>query len=487
MADFGLFQTGAAGYPLTSSTTNSLLRDADPALFYVLDYFQSVLTTYVQPRLLAEVARTPVIANIAGVVAQFLPLDPAPFLQEQQVRFPLLAVYRVKEKYTGKSVTWNDDVSMWKVAYVLPPLTGAQRERILPTLRAVAKTLQNRIENMFDPSYASGVSPWALANIEAIQLMEGEYGDWQGAGNLSFPSWIGTLEVKERDIEAATQWANSFTGVDAEIDLTTANQPPALDLSDVKSDFVDPTTLATLASFHRADAGISAGTDASKVGGWADQSVGAVSLSPGGPSSQPFLIKNALTLPNGTTKPAVRFDGLATYLSGTVTALANDAGKTYVVLFRLWDTALRSSILLHTANTANTTLSLEANTLSSAGGRLGFFATGSSFDGNALTDTGWHVAVIRVSSTTAGGTVSATTTLQIDGGKQVLTTVSGAGTWLSMATANLLAVGGLPSNIAATAAHCDVGVVMTFSSSLTDAAAALAVSYCRQWAGLPIT
>lgn len=482
MVDYAQFQTGASSYPLTTSTTNSLLKDADPALFYVIDFFASVITTYVGPRLLAEAANAPAIAGITSAVMQVLPMDPGELLQEQQLKFPLLAVYRQKDVYQWKSASWNDDASTWRVVYVLPPLTGGQRERVLPALRAVAKTLQNRIENQQDPAYQSGASPWALANLESIELVSGEYGAFAGTGNLRFPAWTGTLMVKERDIEAANQWTNTFTGIDAEIDLVTPNYPPVADVADFALTFVDPTTIPTLVSFHRADAGITAGTDASRVGAWSDQSASGITLSAGGPSNQPILVKSGVTLPSGTTKPVIRFDGSSSYVTGTATALGVDTGKTYVVLFRLYDTGFRSSIVLQSGGSANTTLSIEA----SVNGKLGLAATGSLLDSVEPSDAAWRIAVVRVSSTAAGGTVTTTTNFQVDGQSKPLTVTSGAGTWSTLVGATSLIVGGLPSALATTAAHCDVGVVMTFSSALSDSDAAKAVTYCRQWAGLPL-
>ena len=47
------FGYGGAVYPLTSSTTNSLLRDADPALFYVLEFLSWGLGHYLDARITA--------------------------------------------------------------------------------------------------------------------------------------------------------------------------------------------------------------------------------------------------------------------------------------------------------------------------------------------------------------------------------------------------------------------------------------------------
>ena len=210
MADYGTFKYGGATYPLPSSTANQLLLDADPSLYYVLDYFQSVLNTHMSARLLAECAKSPVIAAVTSAVMAVCPYDPTPFLQEQQFRFPLLAVYRKKDKYIWKTIGVWDDASEWCVDYILPPVTGGQMERINPILRSTGVILRNRIETKMDPSYQAGIDIWAKANLEEITLDEASYGGFAGTGNQMFPAWRGKLIVKECD---------SFVGVDASLQV----------------------------------------------------------------------------------------------------------------------------------------------------------------------------------------------------------------------------------------------------------------------------
>jgi hypothetical protein len=486
MSNFGVFAHGGANYPLPSSADgHTLLQDADPSLYYALQYFQSVINTYVGPRLLQEVLSAPLITNITSAVAQIVPYDPTPYLTQNQFVFPLLAVYRVKDTYKWLAQSWMDDASEWKIQYILPPLTAGQAERIGPILRAVGITILNRIENMFDPSFMSGALVWALANLEAIDLREATYGRWDAGNNLWFPTYMGTLVVKERDMPVAGQFP-PLAGIDAEIDSAGAGSP-VLDVSDFGVSFVDPTTIPTLTALYTADAGVTAGTNASLVGAWADQSANGLTMAPGAPANQPYLLQNAITLPNGKTKPAIRFDGSVTYLQATTATLANDAGKTLVALYRLTDTAKRSTILAHSlvGDTGNRTTAIEANTLGTAGGRQGFFANTSAFDTTITTDTSWHVVVIREANTTTSGTILTATTYNFDGAAPAkLTLNTGVGTWQTMAASNLLLVGGLPSVLSTTAASCDVGVVMAFTSALSDSDAAKAALYCRQWAGL---
>jgi hypothetical protein len=223
MTDYANFKHGGVSYPL-AITADPLLKSADPAMYYALDYFQSVLNTYLGPRLLAEASRAPAIASITAAVSSVLPMDPLPYLQEQQFKFPLLAVYRKSEKFSQLTAAVGQDDSEWCVDYILPPLTGGQLERINPALRAVGQILYNRIENMMDPDYADGAAIWTLAGIAKIELTEASYGAFSGTGNLVFPAWRGKLTVKEVATLTGTGSASDnledLKGVDNEVDLT---------------------------------------------------------------------------------------------------------------------------------------------------------------------------------------------------------------------------------------------------------------------------
>lgn len=233
MAENGSFKYGGAVYPLPSSTANPLLKDADPSLYYVIDYFQSVLNTYMAPRLMAEVARTPVIPNITAAISYVVPYDPLPVMEQLQLKFPLLAVYRRKDKFNWKTIAYWDDVSEWCVDYILPPLTAGQKERIEPILRSVGPILLNRIENMSDPFYQSGAPVWQLAGLEAITLDEANYGSFAGTNNLIFPAWRGKLSVKEiQDFSSNFLGLQPLAGIDDTlIGMDTATMSSAIQMN----------------------------------------------------------------------------------------------------------------------------------------------------------------------------------------------------------------------------------------------------------------
>lgn len=242
MADYDSFQYGGITFPLTVSTANPLLKDADPALYYALAYFQSVLTTHMGARLLAQCATGPVVVDIKAAVAQVCPYNPDPYLTETQFKYPLLAIYRNKAEDEDVTVTWPHEVQEWTVQYILPPLNSGQMERISPILSVIPKILQNRIENKFDPAFLSGADVWALAGVEAVKLVGGVWSRYEAAGNLVFPCWTGRMVVKERVMPLPQTFSppegfQALTGIDNEEDLVDNINPDLTNVVDTKIDF----------------------------------------------------------------------------------------------------------------------------------------------------------------------------------------------------------------------------------------------------------
>jgi hypothetical protein len=194
------FKWGAAAYPLTPSTANSLLRDADPARFWALDYFKRVLELHLGDRWLAETAAAGLPAAQQAIVAAAIPYDPLPSLRHDQLPFPLLSVFRTTGKTNDVTLNWEHTVSEWVVTYSLPPLSPAQREQLEPALVAVANVIKNRVTQGFDPSYQNGAVVWDAAHggIEEITVSSERFGNMPGSGDLFFPTVMLTLAVTER-------------------------------------------------------------------------------------------------------------------------------------------------------------------------------------------------------------------------------------------------------------------------------------------------
>jgi hypothetical protein len=239
--DFGTFNYGGLKFPLSTSSGNSLLQDADPVIFHALAFYSAILTLHMGSRLLAEAAACS--APITQAVAYTTPLDPLPFLQEEHFNFPLLALYRVSEKNSYRTLNWSHGTSKIGIAYVLPPLTPGQAERILPILRAAPLIIANRTEQGFDPAYLNGAKVWsaAFAGLENIEApVESQYGSYPGVGNLVFPAWTATITVNERQMRETD--FGKLNAVDASLDLPTKGDTTITDFVAFKSDIVPPVT-----------------------------------------------------------------------------------------------------------------------------------------------------------------------------------------------------------------------------------------------------
>lgn len=228
-ADYSTLKAGSVLAPLAVDTENSLLEDADPALFYLLDFFAWGITAYLGDRLVAAAAGANV-KDIETAIAQRYPYNPAPFLTETQFRFPLLAAYHRRSSTGRKTAGWEHDRHTFDVLYVLPTLDAAEAEAVLPILPRIATVLRGLATRGWDPNYQPpggqlGDMPWALAGVERIGLGDplrddvefAEFGSLPGAGTIWFPCLRLTGYWIERDMPVPA--ANKFAGGDLTTNL----------------------------------------------------------------------------------------------------------------------------------------------------------------------------------------------------------------------------------------------------------------------------
>ncbi len=237
--DGGTFNYGGVSFPLTASTSNTLLQDADPVLYWALQFYASVLTTHMGDRLLAVAQDAD--APITAAVQYTTPLDPVPWLLEEHFRFPLLALYRISGKNGMRTYNWSHETTKLGIAYILPPLTAGQAEAVAPILSTIPLIIANRTQQGFDPAFMSGAKVWsgAFAGLENIDApVEGTFGMFPGVGDLAFPAWTGTITVNERQMSATD--LSTFVGVDAIHDLVNAGQTTIPDFVDFTSDVAEP-------------------------------------------------------------------------------------------------------------------------------------------------------------------------------------------------------------------------------------------------------
>lgn len=202
MADYDDLQLGAVLYPLDATTGNSLLEDADPATFYLLEFAAAMLTKHLEPRLLAQ--RTVAGAtHISRAVAYTLPWNPEAYLREQHVKFPLLAAHRKSSTYDERTMVYPRAVSLFEVVYALPAMRSAEAEHLVPALRAAEAILVQRFIQGWDPDYTptggnAGDKVWtSRAGIERVRPLAATFGSYQATEQLVFPCVVLEVEVRE--------------------------------------------------------------------------------------------------------------------------------------------------------------------------------------------------------------------------------------------------------------------------------------------------
>lgn len=234
--DFDQFEVGATLQPLSTSSSNGALQDADPAVFYLIDFLTWAINTYPGPRIVQAAAAAQVLSS-GGVAVATACMDsywyePEPQFLENQFAFPSLFLWRTQGQSEQWTASFEHDVCGVTLVYALPPLDASQSEQMLPFLKAVHDVVRKKASDGWDPNYTppggSLGQPWMeLANVEEVGFAQPrdkrvvgvstgfEYGSMQGTGKLVFPCVIMRGYMIERDMYAPTQGGVSkFAGAD---------------------------------------------------------------------------------------------------------------------------------------------------------------------------------------------------------------------------------------------------------------------------------
>lgn len=263
------FAIGAIQEPL-SLDTSSLLKRADPSLYFALDFFTWIIRNYPGPGFLLAAMTGAGLKDTKGqpvqnAVEQAYPDDPVPYLGGTYLRFPCLAMYRKGSKYKRHSAGYYDDRCAFDLLYILPPMNAGQAEGILPILNAIEKAIRQKTIQSFDPNYAppggvAGQSPWGLsfAAVEEIGFEEGVRGKLPDA-NMVFPFLQMSGFVIERDMPLPAQ--NKFAGGDVTTSLVASD-------GTVLSPFVQASTFGppTLTGISPNSAPVAGGTGLTLTG-----------------------------------------------------------------------------------------------------------------------------------------------------------------------------------------------------------------------------
>lgn len=203
---YGTFAIGNTVYPLTASTSNTLLQDADPTLYWMLQFFASSLETYFGQRWAAEMTKAGI--NLPSPVGMQFPNNPFPYLQDVGAKFPILAIYWVDGTFLEKTISYEREQSNIEIAWVFPPLTLSEMEQVGPFLKTVKDVLQDRSDEGADPNFMNSFDWGQAAGFDWLQM--GSFHRVQiphTKTNLPFEALVMQCKIRMRNMPVAEQFA----------------------------------------------------------------------------------------------------------------------------------------------------------------------------------------------------------------------------------------------------------------------------------------
>ena len=192
------FQYGGTVFPVPATTANqSLLASCDPALAKLIDFFEWRINRYLGTALTAASLTPPITKNVMNTIS----VDWQTVSRSEQVRFPLLAVWRIEStKIEYKSTEWQQDVGRIGWAYVLPPMTLEQGKKFSHVCRSVSSIVHHSLLAGHDPAYNNDERILVAGNIMRARPVSVRYGTSPMGDETDTHFWgvFGVLEVTER-------------------------------------------------------------------------------------------------------------------------------------------------------------------------------------------------------------------------------------------------------------------------------------------------
>lgn len=218
---------GGVEYPLAVVPEDDFLKVTDPAIYYALELFEQAIITYAGEAFLARAKAAGF--NFPLAVRRKLHFEPTPSLLAEHMEFPLLCVWRSREQWTEKTISAQQDAAVWQWAFVLPPMTPHQVEKLNPIFRAISVIVCSFAAASYDDEagtgdYAEGRTLRDLSGIQKMNPGPTSYENFEpidGNGKW-WKAVTGQLLVSERSsiVEEAFPVAE---GVNFHVDLTEAD------------------------------------------------------------------------------------------------------------------------------------------------------------------------------------------------------------------------------------------------------------------------
>jgi hypothetical protein len=243
-------QGPASTTPLPSwAPHGELLRDADPARFFAIDFLVWTLCFNFSQRLAAE-GKKCAVAIPQAVMSVGL-VDPVPFMTESstQFSFPLLAVYRKSGKGGWVTTSYPYEEDLWQVRYILPAVNYEAASRLTPIIEAFRGAVVDMLWNGYHPQYAPPGGTLGQLVFQKAGMMEVESGDseyeYVDLDGIVHPmlrmEWsVKTRKMDVRNVEGqpATRGAPvPFTGTDTTVALAAeGGDPNPFPIATIKTD-----------------------------------------------------------------------------------------------------------------------------------------------------------------------------------------------------------------------------------------------------------
>lgn len=221
------FTVGEVQYPLTSGLG---LSDLDPLLRRLCEFCSSVIQTNLNTAFNQACTAAGVELNEDGyAVGSVLPYDPVPYLVENYLTFPILAVHRRDAEFNQKTMAQYVYRTRLTIDWILPSLTLDQSRRIVPFRKNVLDVVAKRFLDKYDPTagdldgYLEGIS-FLSARFDYLR-----YDARQSNGELYMP-----LVSMDFEIQETPQWVDgdfdSFDAVDLHLDKVTDGYDTLVDM-----------------------------------------------------------------------------------------------------------------------------------------------------------------------------------------------------------------------------------------------------------------
>jgi len=212
---YGAFNFAGVSYPLlTQPSGGGLLSVCDPSVAKLIDFIESVLTTYMGAALVDAAAT---VAPIDAVVKMTSSVDPSSISKVDQLDFPHLAVFRKRAEKTQKTANWDQNTWRIGVAYIFPPLSAAQAIQLMPALNSVGHIITNRLHYGFDPAYNSGERILENSGMASCKVDSSEIGRWDVSNELDYHGWFAELVMVEQEMETPNAGLQTLSGTAAKI------------------------------------------------------------------------------------------------------------------------------------------------------------------------------------------------------------------------------------------------------------------------------